>query len=97
VRQPARHVGWRLSGLFALGVFVLFLAAIVTLPEGSEPPEPEFVLTIVGILAAISTRGYVLLKRTGLSTRRSASAGFAVGLGPVALLVLVALVARLVR
>jgi hypothetical protein len=97
VQQATKHLGWRLAGLFALTIFVLFLVAIVTLPEGEGPDEPTFALIVIGIFAAISARAYVLLKRTGRSTRAAAIAGFAIGLGPLALIELVGLVARLVR
>lgn len=96
MQQATRHLGLRLAGLFALTIFVLFLIAIVTLPEGQGPDEPTFLLIIVGIFAAISARAYVLLKRSGRRTRVAAIAGFAVGLGPLALIELVAFAAQLV-
>jgi hypothetical protein len=96
VRQAPRHVGWRLAGLFALTILVWLVVAIVTLPEGEGPEEPTFLLVVIGVFAAISARAYVLVRRSGRRAGVAAIAGFAIGLGPLALVELTGFVARLV-
>ena len=99
MQAEPRHLRWRLAGLFALTIFVLFLDAILGLAasESGQQNSGETTLTlvVVGISAAISARAYVLLRRSGRSPRASAIPGFAIGLGPIAILELTALVVQL--